>query len=305
MSETVTLPDNAAATGGNFLSGGSAEAQTTQAATPTGYFRDDYQKDGSLKEGWSERFKEQGLERLANTGMKYKSEADFWKGIDHSLGLIGKRAAAGYPQGDWSPNDISEFRRNAGVPEKAEDYKLIPDKPIPGVEYSKEKAQELANWAHSHHVPQMAMDKLMELHLGSVKGNVAAQEAAIQQRITENLMATRKELGAEWGDEFSSRSEAYDFFLQSQGIDPKADPMMAIALSSPKMVRIVDMARRSLKEGAIPGFGRENGGTGGSASNRQALEELAKDPTRFSDPSKSERYRTLAALVELESKKGR
>ncbi|WP_367871833.1 hypothetical protein [Luteolibacter sp. Populi] len=95
-----------------------ASQETVAAQEPVkpagGFFREDLvAKEGKLAEGWSGRFEEMGLGRLAAKGAQSKDEASFWKMLDDTIGHASKKMVSRPGEGA-APQELSEYPEAGG-----------------------------------------------------------------------------------------------------------------------------------------------------------------------------------------------
>lgn len=314
----VTSPAAPAATpapapAGGFLgspppAGGAAPATPSSTpapqagGTPPAHFFDGaLHEGGAFKEGWSENLRAAGFERLANKGALAKDEAGFLRSLDDALGLIGRKPVT-YPGPTATEAEVAEYRRAAGVPDDPAGYTLKPDKLPEGVEWDDAGGAEFAGLLHKHHAPAALAKDLGEAWAQQqVKFREAAKDGFAKQ-VNELAAESARVFGQEWGSEASSRQQANADYLRSRGID-LSNPVLQLAFSHPDVVRIVDAARRGLREAPLPGV--DAGVFSGSASPGQQARELMKANPRWkNDPELSKRISDLYALDATQAKRG-
>ena len=286
--------------------GGTPAAAATPAATPAHFFGEHVQDQGAFKEGWTENLRAAGYERLANKAAFAKDEASLLRTLDETIGFVGKRpAGASYPKEGATDADVSAYRHEAGVPDSADAYNLKPATLPPGVEWNDAEVKPYAEIFHKHHVPQAAAAELIARHLETVASQAGAGQAAMEAKIGDFAKASEATYQKEWGDSYDSRLESNRAFVASR-FDPAemADPILQAALSHPKFVRVIDEARRALREAPLPGVGREV--TAGSHSPRQqAMEIMKANPAWRNDPSLATRVGDLYALDAQQAKRAK
>jgi hypothetical protein len=254
-------------------------------------------KEGKFVEGWTEQLRQAGFERLATKAALAKDEATLFRTMDDALGLVGKKAAPGYPKEGATPDDVAAYRREAGVPDTPQAYALKPDKLPEGLEWSDQDAQAYAEVFHKHHIPQAAAQELVNRHLEAI-GNMANEgKDRIMQRIGKFAEASEQTFQKEWGTEYDSRLEANRAFVQTRfSPDELADPVIQAALSHPAVVRMVDTARRELRGASgLPGVGHELS-NGSHSPRQQAFEIMRANPGWEKNPDLAKRVNDLYAL---------
>lgn len=290
-----------------FMGGAPPASATPAPEIPSTFFGEHVQKDGSFVEGWTERLKSAGYERLATKAAFAKDEATLLRTLDETIGFVGKKAPQGvlYPVAGATDADLSAFRKAAGVPDTAEAYQLKPDALPDGVEWDDANVQPYAEIFHKHHVPQAAAAELIAKHLESVAAQAAAGNDAYAGKVSQFVQASEATFQKEWGDMYDSRLEANRAYVSSRfDAAELADPVLQAALSHPKIVRVIDEARRALREAPLPGVGAEV--TAGSHSPRQQAVEIMKaNPSWRNDPALSKRVGDLYALDAAASKRSK
>ncbi len=299
-------PPAAAAPSGSFLGDSPAPpapSSAPPAPDPRNFFDPRFQDGGKFKEGWAEGLKAKGLERLANKAVLAKDEGTFLRSLDEALGMVGKKAIPGYPGPDADEATVMDFRRAAGVPDEPAGYDLKPADIPPGVLFDENAAGEFAQVMHRHHIPAAAAKELAAIHI--------RQAAAQNNHATETFESTINTLaeksaeifGKEWGEEAAARQQANKDFVKMRGFDTK-DPLIRAALSHPEIVRVIDEARRALREAPLPGVPNEVF-TGSGSPRQQAFAIMQSDKNWKKDPAKVSKIQQLHALEAVAAKNGK
>jgi len=289
-----------------FLGGGTpapAAGTPPPAGTPTRFFGDHIQKDGTFAEGWTESLRTAGFERLATKAALAKDETTLFKVLDDTLGYVGKKTGISYPKPGATDEDISLYRKDAGVPDSPDAYELKPATLPPGVEWSDETAKGYAEIMHRHHVPQAAAQELLQRHMESVAAQAGAATDQFNSRVVSFIQASEQTYKSEWGKDYETRLEANRAYVQTR-FEPEelADPILQAALSHPKIVRLIDDSRRNLREAPLPGVGAE--AASGSMSPRQQGEAIMRaNPQWQRDPALAARVQELYALEANQQKR--
>ena len=290
---------------GGFMGGANASpAAATSEPAKSGWFGDHVQKGGQFNEGWTESLREAGFERLATKAATAKDEATLMRMMDDTLGFVGKKSTGiSYPKAGASEDDIASFRRDAGVPDDLEGYAYKPEKLPEGVQWDESAMKPYAEIFHKHHIPVAAAQELIQKHIDSLGGQRDGAFDAFNVKVAQFAQASEQTFQKEWGDHYDSRLEANRAFVQSRfAADELADPAMQAALSHPKVVRVIDEARRALREAPLPGVGNEV--ANGSHSPRQQATEIMKaNPKWRNDPDASKRVMALYELDAAQSKR--
>ena len=297
---------------GGFL-GGSQEGQsqqtTTQAAATTHapppastvapgsirFMSDAFHKDGQFNEGWSENFGKLGLSRLEKWGMKYKDEGEFWKGLDHTLQFVGKKAGYLPPNESSTPEEIAEYRKQIGAPDDPKEYKFKPEDLPEGTEWDDALSAEVEAAMHSHHIPAKFAPELAKLSGKFMQSMAEKARAKYDAQLSSDMSASEAEFKKEWGVSYDERLQANREFARAHfGEDAMKDPVILAALSKPGFVKLVDIARRELRGGGLPGAGGE---LSDSKSVRQQIDEYcAQNPDWATVKHKLEHVTKLETL---------
>jgi hypothetical protein len=299
MSDTATptaTPD------APLLTGAPATPSSTT-PPPSQFFGEHVAKEGRFQEGWTEHLRAQGFERLANKAATAGDEATLFRILDETIGFTGKKTIPQYPGADADDATLSAYRKSAGVPDSPEAYNLKPEALPEGVTWDDATAKDIAGILHKHHVPQAAAQELIARHMETVAAQSKAAGETYQQMIQGLVAKSDQTFRQEWGSEYETRLESNRAFIQSR-LAPQelADPTLAAALSHPQIVRLVDEARRSLREAPLPGVSAEN--SGGSLSPRQqAIKIMEANPKWDKDPATAKRVQDLYALEAAQSRR--
>ncbi len=245
-------------------------------------------------EGWTQSLAEKHP-ALANQLMRYKTEADAFTGLENLVKTVGKKTAGvAYPKAGATPEEIAAFRTDAGIPGRAEEYQLKPEKLPDGVKAWDDAAgKTVAEIAHKHHVPPAAAREFAEAYHGALAAKEAEQATASATKLTEMVQKTTAEFQKEWGVGYQDRYNALNDFVGAR-LTPEdlADPALQVALSHPALVRIIDEARRASREAPLPGASTPV--ATGSMSPRQAAMEIMKTtPNWRQDPVLAARVNDL------------
>lgn len=312
MSNTATIdaPSSAtttpAPTGGGLLTGTPLPSGTTGTpeAKPTGFFGEHIAKDGQFQEGWAEQLRTAGFERLATKAMTAKDEATLFKMLDDTIGFVGKKQVGPvFPTPASTEEEVMSFRKVAGIPDEPSGYALKPEKLPEGIQWDDADANAYAELFHKHHVPAAAAQELVQKHMESIGRMVETGKEAIGVQISQFASESEKMFQSEWGSEYGDRLEANRAFVQTR-LKPEelSDPVLAAALSHPAIVRMVDDARKSLRDAPLPGVGQEV--SRGSMSPRQQAVEIQKANPRWErDPELNRRVMDLYALDAAQMKR--
>lgn len=269
------------------------------------FFAEGISKEGQFAEGWTQKLQELGFERLANKAALVKDETTLFKSLDDALGLLGKKAGVSYPKAGADESAVLAYRADAGVPESPAGYDLKPAQLPEGISWDDATANAYAEAMHKHHIPAAAAKELVDAHLAQLQTQVVAAREEFTQQLSAKVDECVKTFRDEWGRDYDTRLEANRAFIESQiPPDVLADPTLQAALSNPAIVRIIDQARLGLREGPLPGVGREI--TTGTHSPRQQANEIMKaNPNWHRDPVLNKRVNDLHALEAAQAKRGK
>jgi hypothetical protein len=301
---TPTPAPAAPAPSSGFLAGTPPPAATPP-ATPSHFFGEHIQKDGQFAEGWTESLRAAGFERLANTAATVKDEAALLRRLDETIGFVGKKTTGiTYPKEGASDADISAFRHEAGVPDTPDGYELKPAQLPDNVQWNDAEMAGYAEIFHKHHVPKAAAQELLARHLEQVSTQAGQIGEQFNAKISQFAQTSEATFQKEWGENYDSRLEANKAFTQARFTPEElADPALQAALSHPKIVRVIDEARRALREAPLPGVGTEI--TGGNMNPRQqAVAIMSANPGWRKDAALNARVNELYALQAAHDKRG-
>lgn len=153
------------------------------------------------------------------------------KSYDVAQKALGRKAQAIYPINDKStPEEIAEFRKALGVPEKPEDYALKPETLPEGVTFDEESAKAVAALAHKHNIPASAMREIVAWDL---QRQQQAQQAAVSI-LAKQHEEGKTELKNTFGEELDNSLELARRAVATVG--GKAD---ARGFSDPEVVKVI------------------------------------------------------------------
>lgn len=301
----VSTPAAPAAPSSGFLGGAPLASGAPAAAPPAHFFGEHVQKDGQFQEGWTQGLQTAGFERLANKAALAKDEGSLLRSLDEALGMVGKKAGIAYPKAGASDVEVAAFRADAGVPMTAAEYGLRPEKLPDGVEWDDASMQGYAEIFHQGHVPKDVAQALVAKHLEQVaaQGQQATQQ--FSQKISGYAEKSEQTFKTEWGVDYEQRLESNRAFVASRFQEADlSDPVLQAALSHPGIVRMIDEARRGLREAPLPGVGAEMGG-GSHSPRQQAVAIQQANPNWEKDPSMHKRVMDLYSLDAAQTKRGK
>jgi hypothetical protein len=301
MSETVSTPAPSESVPAGILDAG-APAQTP-ASAPDQFFGQHISKGGKFQEGWTESLRAKGFERLANKAQTAGDESTLFRILDETIAFTGKKTIPTYPGPDADDASLAAYRKSAGVPDTPEAYNIKPRELPPGVEWDDALQGSIAQIFHKHHVPEAAAKELIQAHVASLAEKSKAAGDSYAQHITTLVQQAEQTFRQEWGGDYEQRLEANKTFVQSR-FKPEelSDPTLRAALSHPQIVRVIDEARRSLRESPLPGISAEH--TGGSMSPRQQAQAIMKaDPRWAKNPEAASKVKQLYELEAAQTRR--
>lgn len=169
----------------------------------------------------------------------YESMAKSHAGLEKLLGR--KAQAVVIPNEKSTPEEVAEFRKALGIPEKADDYlgSLKPQALPEGVQFDESMAKAAAELAHKHNIPPAAMKELAALQINHVQAMAQASEQMVMQQ----LDAGRQQLQSDFGDKFGEKLELAKRAAITAGIDPTSR-----GFADPAMVKLAVWAAEQIAE---------------------------------------------------------
>lgn len=195
-------------------------------------------QDGKFSEGWHDHLPD-GLKN--NPSLKtFGSLPDLAKAYVETKGLVGKRLEM--PGEGASPEQIANWRKTVGAPERPEGYRgearsLKPDM-LPDDIWNVEAEGKFLELAHRHHLPPAAVKDILNFYGGSLVESLKSNqmdEAAMVQAETAKLQQ-------QWGNEFNANLHAASRMAKTVGLDPQTDPIFTNARAVEafaKMARLI------------------------------------------------------------------
>jgi len=202
----------------------------------------------------------------------YESMAKGFRGLEQLLGK--KSQAVVIPNEKSTPEEVAEFRKALGIPEKADDYlgSLKPQALPDGVQFDESMAKAAAELAHKHNIPPAAMKELAALQIGHVQAMAQASEQMVMQQ----LDAGRQQLQSDFGDKFGEKLELAKRAAITAGIDPTSR-----GFADPAMVKLAVWAAEQIAEDKL---------VSSNASPMQVGRDRAMDIIRNPDNPMHRRY---------------
>lgn len=169
----------------------------------------------------------------------YEALAKSYQGMEHILGR--KSQAVVIPNDKSTPEEIAEFRKALGIPEKPDDYvqALKPEQLPENIHFDDNLAKVASEIAHKHNIPPAAMKELAALQLQQQQAMVQASEQFVNQQ----LNAGKQELQQLYGEKFSEKIDTAKRVALTAGINP-----MARGFTDPEMVKLAIWAADQIAE---------------------------------------------------------
>lgn len=202
----------------------------------------------------------------------YESMAKSHAGLEKLLGR--KAQAVVIPTEKSTPEEVAEFRKALGIPEKADDYlgSLKPQTLPEGVQFDEGMAKAAAELAHKHNIPPAAMKELAALQMNHVQAMTQASEQMVMQQLQEG----KQQLQTEFGDKFGEKLELAKRAAVTAGIDPTSR-----GFADPAMVKLAVWAAEQIAEDKL---------VSSNASPMQVGRDRAMDIIRNPDNPMHRRY---------------
>jgi hypothetical protein len=203
--------------------------------------------DGSFVADWTQKLPEDFADSRASLS-RYKSVPELIKAYRHAEGLVGRKGLIP-PTPESSPEQVAEYRKQMGVPEKAEAYaeEVKPDVQVPeGIQWDDGIAQQYFELAHRNNIPTSAMKELVQLNLKQREFELKSQQTMIGEQRQNGIMELRQTWGANFERNLGLARKAAAFY----GVDQE-DP----GFSSPAMVKAWVRAMNDMGEGKFVGPG--------------------------------------------------
>jgi hypothetical protein len=313
MSEAATIDAPAATPAATpdaapvgMLTGAPITPAASTPAPPAHFFGEHIAKEGVFNEGWSEQLRAAGFERLANKAQLAKDESTFFKSMEHTLGLVGKKQTGRIvPNETSSPEEWAQYRKEEGIPNTPDGYSLKPEKLPEGIQWHDEDSKAFAEVFHKHGAKQDLAKDLTNVYLEAIGRMADHGKEIITARLDEWGQESLKIFQKEWGDKFDATNEANWNFVKSRFKEQELqDPVIAAAMRHPAMARIINEARLRLREDPLPGVGHDVGG-GSMTPRQQAMAIMQANPNWSKNPDMAKRVNDLYALDAAQAKRGR
>ena len=191
--------------------------------------------DGSFTPDWTTRLPEdvRGEATQMKLGDRFGNVTDLARGMVNAQRLIGKKGVI-LPSEKSTPEEISEYRKAAGVPETIEGYQVRPEKIPDGFEWNDADTKPFLEIAHKHNASPALMKELVAAHVARqatlAEQMTGAQTALLQKKYDEGI----QNLNQAWGKKFETNRLQVQRALAAVGC-PSDDP----GLLSPNVVKAI------------------------------------------------------------------
>ena len=220
-------------------------------------FRELIGQDGKFTQGWTDKLPE-SHKPFAGSLSRFPGFLELAGSYANAEKKLSTRVQA--PNETSTPEQIAEWRKLIGAPEKPEDYGLAkPDKLPDGVEWNDAAVGKLAQVAHKHHLPPSAVKELLGLHL-----ELSGEQVGKSKLDVEAYVQTQtKALQDEWKGDFNANLEQAVKAAGLLGVDVN-DPDFG---SNAKMIKLLHSASKLMREDKL---------LGGDGSRQTATEQIAE-----------------------------
>lgn len=203
---------------GTLLSGAttgseSSTATTTTAAPPAWAWA---KEDGTFSEGWQGKLTD-GVKDHASL-KAFTNLNDMARSYVELKGMMGKKLEA--PRDDATPEQIAQWRKTVGAPEKLEGYygdaKTLRPDVVPEGMWDANNEKAFLELAHKHHLPPAAVKDILGFYGNSIKSGLEAATA----KEAEVLAGETTKLQTEWGKDFDANLNLAKRVALTVGLEP-------------------------------------------------------------------------------------
>lgn len=199
--------------------------------------------DGKFQEKWTEKLPD-AFKPYASYVERFPTVTDLIAGYGNAQKLISKKTSP--PTESSTPEQIAEWRKLVGSPDKPDGYGQIKPEKLPdGVAWDDALASKLAEIGVKHHMPKAALADLAELHIASQieasKRNAADAEAYV--------LTQTEELKKEWKGDYQNNVQQAAKAASVLGVD-LTDPDIG---SNAKMIKVLHAASLLMREDKMLG----------------------------------------------------
>lgn len=220
-------------------------------------FRELIGQDGKFIQGWADKLPESHKE-YAPSLSRFPGLLELAGSYANAEKKLSTRVQA--PNETSTPEQVAEWRKLIGAPEKPEDYGLAkPDKLPDGVEWNENLVSKAVQLAHKHHMTKAALNDFVQLQ------NEFSAEQAGKSKIDAEayVQAQEKALQDEWGKDYPANLEQAVKAAKMLGVDVN-DPDVG---SNAKMIKLLHNASKLMREDKLLG--------GGDGASQTVTEQIA------------------------------
>jgi hypothetical protein len=274
----------------------------TPAATTTTTEAPDYHKyvgkDGALSDGW-ENLVDEGYR---GTVKGTKTVGDLVKRL-HDNQAAARAKSEGMlrvPGDDATPEQLADFRRALGVPEKPEDYGITKPAELPeGVEWDDELVGNFTKFAHETGLPPKQAKAAVEWHAKAM----AAKAEKGREELSTFLQDQTKQVLEHFGNDKGKAAEQIGGILkeaEQYGITPHSADLLSAGTWKYMLAVRGERDELAVKVKALTGedvvTGRGKGGTV-VANPRAEAKAIMSEPGWHKDAAKQAKVNELYALA--------
>ena len=202
-------------------------------------------QDGSFVSDWTHA---DDIKQIASnpeelkTLAKYGTVKDLARGLVHANRLIGQKGVL-LPSEHSTPEEVAEYRKATGVPEKIEEYQVKPEQLPEGIQWDDNYAKPFVEIAHKNNIPPRVMKQMVEAHIQMEQQRGQATIAVAQQQAEQKYRQDLGSLQQAWGKDFEFNRRKVVAAAEAEGC-PIDDP----GFMSPNMCKLIFNLARSRRE---------------------------------------------------------
>ncbi|SKA88827.1 hypothetical protein SAMN02745166_01492 [Prosthecobacter debontii] len=182
-------------------------------------------EDGTLNQGWQDKLGDglKGNSSLATI----QSLPDLANAYVSTKALVGKKLEM--PGEGAKPEDIANWRKVVGAPEKPEGYrgeaKNLKPEGLPDEMWNADAEAKFLALAHKHHLPPAAVKEILSFYGTSLMDTLQASKGDE----AEMLKAEGLKLQQTWGKDYQANITVAAQMAKMVGLDPHTDPIFTNA----------------------------------------------------------------------------
>jgi len=224
---------------------------------------------------------------------KFKSPVELGKSYLELESFRGKSVVL--PGKDAKPEEITEFYKKLGVPEKPEDYKLTELQGLhESIKISDEGKKAFFDLAKKANLTPSQVDTINQWYLTSMNAATLAQVEANKVALDK----AQNELRKEWGTEYEKHLSLASRYVTRFG-GPEAVAALGDLGSKPAVLKLFANAAKAMTEDSVEGLGFSSlDATAGSAA--QKIKEALGDPkSPYMDANHPKHAEAVKEITEL------